>query len=99
MRLKKYYTCQAITAIFFTCLLACSKMDDTYDDFIKDGEIVYVGRVDSARAYPGNNRMDLSMLLTADPRISKVMGCRRPTGFNGKSSTAHCRCRYGAFLI
>jgi hypothetical protein len=72
MRLKKYYTCQAITAIFFTCLLACSKMDDTYDDFIKDGEIVYVGRVDSARAYPGNNRMDLSMLLTADPRISKV---------------------------
>jgi len=53
-------------------LLACSKMDDTYDDFIKDGEIVYMAKVDSVKAYPGNNRMGLSMLLIADPRVSKV---------------------------
>ncbi|MCS3801409.1 DUF4998 domain-containing protein [Niastella sp. OAS944] len=72
MRLEKYNIYQAIIAICFTCLLACSKMDDNYDDFIKDGEIVYIAKVDSARAYPGNARMDLSMLLTADPRISKV---------------------------
>lgn len=72
MQLKKYYTYQAIAAIFFTCLFACSKMNDTYDDFIKDGEIVYIAKADSVTAYPGNNRMDLSMLLIADPRISKV---------------------------
>lgn len=72
MRVKKYYTYLAIIAICFTCLFACSKMDDTYDDFISNGEIVYIAKVDSARAYPGNTRMNLSMLLTADPRISKV---------------------------
>ncbi len=53
-------------------LAACSKMDDTYDEFIKDGEIVYIAKVDSVNAYPGNNRLGLSMLLISDPRISKV---------------------------
>lgn len=72
MRVKRYYIYQAIIAICFTCLLACSKMDDTYDDFIKDGEIVYIAKADSVTAYPGNNRMNLSMLLIADPRISNV---------------------------
>jgi hypothetical protein len=72
MRLKKYYTYQSIIAICFIFLIACSKMDDTYDDFIKEGEIVYIAKADSINAYPGNNRMDLSMLLIADPRISKV---------------------------
>jgi hypothetical protein len=72
MRKNKYRTYQAVISICLTFLVACSKMDDTYDDFIKDGEIVYIARVDSARSYPGNNRMDLSMLLIADPRISKV---------------------------
>jgi hypothetical protein len=72
MRVNKNYTYQGIIVICFAFLFACSKMDDTYDDFIKDGEVVYTARVDSARSYPGNNRMDLSMLLTADPRISKV---------------------------
>src|ERR1044072_14406 len=72
MRVKKYFIYQAIAVMCFTCMLACSKMDDTYDDFISNGEIVYIAKVDSARVYPGNTRMDLSMLLTADPRISKV---------------------------
>jgi hypothetical protein len=53
-------------------ILSCSKMNDTYSGFIKDGEIVYTARVDSATTYPGNNRIALSMLLTSDPRISKV---------------------------
>lgn len=61
-----------MVAICCAILFSCSKMDDTYDDFIDDGEIVYTARVDSAKAYPGNNRMDLSMLLISDPRISTV---------------------------
>ena len=72
MRENNYRTYLVIITICTLLLFACSKMDDTYDDFIKDGEIVYIARVDSATSYPGNNRMDLSMLLTADPRISKV---------------------------
>ncbi|OQP64441.1 hypothetical protein A3860_20955 [Niastella vici] len=70
MRVKKYNT--VVVAVCCMVLFACSKMDDTYDDFIKDGEIVYPAKVDSIKAYPGNNRMGLSMLLISDPRISKV---------------------------
>lgn len=72
MREKKYNTALIVVAICCLVLFACSKMDDTYDDFIKDGEIVYTAKVDSIKAYPGNNRMSLSMLLISDPRISKV---------------------------
>lgn len=72
MRLKTYCTYQTIIVICVAFLAACSKMDDTYDEFIKDGEIVYIAKVDSVNAYPGNNRLGLSMLLISDPRISKV---------------------------
>jgi hypothetical protein len=72
MRVKKYNTFLIVAAIFCVVLFACSKMDDTYDDFIKAGEIVYIAKVDSVNAYPGNNRMNLSMLLISDPRISLV---------------------------
>jgi len=72
MRVKKYNTATIVMAICCMALYACSKMDDTYDDFIKDGEIVYMAKVDSVKAYPGNNRLGLSMLLISDPRISKV---------------------------
>src|SRR5689334_9815190 len=70
MRVKKHDAFCLIAVL--VVLFACSKMDATYDDFIRDGEIVYTAKVDSAKAYPGNNRMGLSMLLIADPRISKV---------------------------
>jgi len=69
MHLKK----NIIYGLVAVCyIVSCSKMDDTYSGFIKDGEIVYTAKVDSATTYPGNNRIALSMLLTSDPKISKV---------------------------
>lgn len=58
-----------ILAVSF--LLSCSKMDATYIDFIKSGEIVYTGKVDSLKAFPGKNRMKLTWLLVSDPKITK----------------------------
>jgi len=72
MPVNKYSITGAIVATYCLMLFACSKMDATYNGFIKDGEIVYTARVDSITAYPGNNRLNLSMLLLSDPRISKV---------------------------
>ena len=54
------------------CLLAaCTKLRDTYGDFVEGGEIYYPGRADSLKAYPGNNRIRLQWLLIADPKIIK----------------------------
>lgn len=50
-------------------LYACSKMEDSYNDFTKGGEIVYTGRADSLRVSPGKNRIGLSWLLLSDPSI------------------------------
>lgn len=49
--------------------IGCSKMEDYHQDFIKNGEIVYTGRADSLRVYPGRNRIALSWLLLSDPSI------------------------------
>ncbi|MBO9198871.1 MULTISPECIES: DUF4998 domain-containing protein [Niastella] len=72
MRVRKYSIYGGLLVICCAVLFACSKMNATYDEFTKDGEVVYIARVDSVITYPGNNRIDLSMLLISDPRISKV---------------------------
>ena len=52
-------------------LFSCRKMDATYKDFIKTGEIIYTGRVDSLKSFSGKNRIKLTWLLVSDPKITK----------------------------
>src|SRR5690606_2603265 len=51
-------------------LASCSKMDE-YKQYMSEGETRYVGRADSAIAYPGKNRILLSWLLISDPNITR----------------------------
>jgi hypothetical protein len=51
-------------------LAACRKQDD-YKRFIKNGEILYTGKADSLKVHPGRNRVQLSWLLIADPKVSR----------------------------
>lgn len=57
--------------IVAVCGYACSKMEDSYNEFTKNGEIVYTGRADSLKLQPGRNRIGLSWLLLSDPRITR----------------------------
>ena len=66
---NKFYLLLLIVAGAF---VACTKMEDTYKEFVQNGEIIYTGRVDSVKTYPGNNRIALTMLLLSDPKIIKV---------------------------
>ncbi|QEC52427.1 uncharacterized protein DUF5000 [Anseongella ginsenosidimutans] len=74
MQLQKYKKCGLLYAFLVglagCCLLACSKMDDTYDEFLEGGERIYTGRVDSVAAYSGYKRVALSWLLISDPKIT-----------------------------
>jgi hypothetical protein len=47
---------------------ACSKEDD-YKKYLGDAPLVYPGKVDSLKAYPGKNRVLLTWLLLSDPTI------------------------------
>lgn len=63
---------RTINYIIFSLLLftACSKQDD-YKKYIKNGEILYTGKADSLKVHPGRNRVQLSWLLIADPKVNK----------------------------
>lgn len=51
---------------------SCSKMDSNYDRYLKKGENNYIGKVDSARVLPGNNRI-LLRYWVSDPRAKKLI--------------------------
>jgi len=53
-------------------LAACTKLSDSYKDFVKDGEIYYPGKADSLTIAPGRNRILLTWLLISDPKITKT---------------------------
>ncbi len=64
---------QTICAVMAgTLLLACTKLSDSYKDFIQGGEIYYPGRADSLKSFSGRNRIQLSWLLTSDPKITRT---------------------------
>jgi hypothetical protein len=52
--------------------LSCGDMDDTYDEFLNDGETIYTGRPDALQAFSGNKRVKLTWLLISDPKIVKA---------------------------
>lgn len=72
MNLLRYRKSGLLAVLLGGLLVSCSKMDDTYKDFIKDGEIIYPARVEAVQSFTGNQRIELSMLLTSDPKITKV---------------------------
>ncbi len=60
-------------AFFFFSLIicaACGDMNETYKEFLKGGERIYIGKADSLKVHPGNHRLQLSWLAISDPFIS-----------------------------
>lgn len=48
--------CQIVSIVSISVLFACSGMNDDHDIYLRNGEIQYLGRVDSVKLFPGNNR-------------------------------------------
>lgn len=53
-------------------IASCSKMNDLHDDYFKDGEIIYTGRVDSAQIFAGNKRV-LLRYWVSDIKANKLL--------------------------
>lgn len=49
-------------------LASCDGMDTHYKDFIKAGPIVYIGKVDSLKAFAGRDRIQIEWRKLLDPR-------------------------------
>jgi predicted secreted protein len=62
-----------LTLIIALCIFSsCDSMDDTYKEFIEDGQIIYSAKLDSINTYPGRNRILITWNPIKDPRITKV---------------------------
>ncbi|WP_316839507.1 DUF4998 domain-containing protein [Pedobacter gandavensis] len=71
MMKRKYNMALFSTLIGCISLMACRK-EDAYKKFMEGGELSYAGRVDSVIMRPGNQRIQLSLVLGSDPLVTKV---------------------------
>lgn len=71
MNKLKWGVIPAMVVAALLLFASCSKWDDTYKEFIGNGEITYSARPDSLTAHSGLNRVQLYWLFTSDPNISK----------------------------
>ena len=67
MKHKLYF--RSVVALLM--LWACDT-NDTYKEFLRDGETIYVAMADSVRISPGRNRLKLSFLVS-DPTTSRAL--------------------------
>jgi hypothetical protein len=64
INLRLFVACLMVT----TTLLSCSKWDD-YKKYTNNGEIIYTGKLDSAKIFSGKDRIRLTGQFNADPKI------------------------------
>lgn len=65
----QHYIKFSILCLSVYYMASCGKMDTTYKDFLKGGEILYLGKTDSVKAYSGKNRIKLTWLIPGDPKV------------------------------
>lgn len=75
-----------LVVLMMLTVLGCKKMDDTYKEFIKDGEIVYISKPDSLKVFVGRERIQLQWLLISDPKVKsyKVYWNNRADSLQGQ---------------
>ena len=63
-----------ILMLFFSllCIFSCEKMSSSYEEYVKDGETIYVSRVNGVVVSPGKNRIKIAWDLGADPRVTRA---------------------------
>lgn len=57
--------------ILIASLWGCQTTLETYHEFVKDGETVYVGAADTVLVAPGFNKLRFYVAINSDPKISR----------------------------
>lgn len=69
--IKKHFVHAFAFLLVAVIISSCTSMDESYKDFIKDGEISYTGKIDSLHVYSGRNRVQVKGLFISDPKITE----------------------------
>lgn len=71
MIMRKLNLYNFFIAGFLIFLAACSDMNDVHDIYLRDGERIYIGKVDSLKTFAGDERVKLRF-WASDPRAKTV---------------------------
>jgi hypothetical protein len=62
-----------LISLIFAGICSCKDMMDFHQKYIKNGEIIYLSKMDSVITYPGKNRVQISGYLTNAYNVNKIM--------------------------
>ncbi len=65
------YNWLIILVIGFGAIIACGELDETHEEYIVDGEQIYVGKPIEVFTNSGNERIRFNVVISADPKITK----------------------------
>ena len=57
--------------VFSVIIIACETNRETFEEFVKDGETIYIGSADTVLVAPGFNKLRFYVAINADPKITK----------------------------
>lgn len=67
------FTAFNLVLLLVFLLPSCDKMDDIQKTYAEREEIVYLGKVDSVKAYPGSGKVKLVWYMNADPKVEQTI--------------------------
>lgn len=70
---KEYVYHLSFIVILLLTIASCTKMNETYHDFWKDGQHIYPASPDSLKAFSGRNRIQLQWINIGDPTLAKAI--------------------------
>lgn len=71
--MRKYHVFSLLFILLAGLFTSCSKMDSTFRDYVVPGGITYVGRADSIAVHPGRERIKITWLRGADPKVNRAV--------------------------
>jgi hypothetical protein len=69
--MKKLNISSWVSFIVFMMILACETLDETFEEFTKNGETIYIGRSDTVMVASGYDKLRFWVAINSDPKISK----------------------------
>lgn len=59
--------------LILTGLISCDDMESVHQQYLDMGERIYLGKVDSLKAFPGKERIKLTWYVNSDPKIKETV--------------------------
>lgn len=70
---KKNSILFVLLSLFSLWFIQCDDMDDLYQQYVDEGEKIYLGKTDSLIAMSGLGRIQLKWFVNADPKIEETV--------------------------